>query len=66
MNLTPRRLSLVRRQLEILERTQDRLHSQFLELTDLREQLREAQLSTDLQKTTRARTPAPVVIAATA
>jgi hypothetical protein len=66
MNLTPRRLSLVRRRLVILERTQAQLHGQFLELTDLREQLREAQLSADLRKVTRARKPALIVIATAA
>jgi hypothetical protein len=64
MNLRSRRLSLVRRRLEILERTQARLHRQFLELTDLREQLREIWLSADPRRTTRARRPAPAVIAA--
>ena len=45
-------------------RTETDLHAQFLELTELRERVREAQLSADLQKAARARKPAPVVIAA--
>jgi hypothetical protein len=39
---------------------------QFLELMELRERLRQAELSADLQNKTRARGPAPVVIAAVA
>jgi hypothetical protein len=57
-------LSIANARLEMLTRTETDLHAQFLELTELRERLREAQLSADLQKATRARKPAPVVIAA--
>jgi hypothetical protein len=64
MSLSLKRLSLADARLEILTRTEADLHAQFLELADIREQLREAQISADLQKAARARTPAPVVIAA--
>jgi hypothetical protein len=57
-------LSIANARLEMLTRTETDLHAQFLELMELRERLREAQLSADLQKATRARKPAPVVIAA--
>ena len=66
MNLILKRLALANARLEILTRLEADLHAQFLELTDMREQLREAQLSADLQKTTRARKPAPGIIAAVA
>jgi hypothetical protein len=56
-------LSIATARLEMLTRTETDLHAQFLELMELRERLREAQLSEDLQKATRARKPAPVVIA---
>lgn len=66
MNLNLKRLSLAAR-LEILKRTEADLHAQFLEITDLREQLREAQVSADHpQNAARARRPAPFVIAAVA
>ena len=57
-------LSIATTRLEMLTRTETDLHAQFLELMELRERLREAQLSADLQKATRARKPAQVVIAA--
>jgi len=57
MNRDLKRLSLANAQLEILTRTETDLKAQFLELMKLREGLREA---------TRARKPAPVVIAAAA
>jgi hypothetical protein len=66
MNLNFKRLDRAIARLEILTRTEADLHAQFLELMDLREQLREAQLSADLQKTTRAREPAPGIAAAIA
>jgi hypothetical protein len=49
MDLNLKRLSLADARLEILTRTEADLHAQLLELTDLREQLREAQASADLQ-----------------
>jgi hypothetical protein len=66
MSLSSKRLSLADARLETLTRIEADLHAQFLELTDLRKQLREAQLSADLQKTTRARKPAPGISAAVA
>jgi hypothetical protein len=66
MNLDLKRLSLAGVRLKIFTETEAYLAAQFLELMELRERLREAQLSADLQKTTRARKPAPVVIAAVA
>jgi hypothetical protein len=66
MSLVSKRLSLANTRLEILTRTEADLHAQFLELTDLRERLREMQLSADLQNATRARRPAPVVSVAVA
>ena len=56
-------LSFANARLEILTRIETDLHAQFLELTELRERLREAQLSADPQSATQARKPAPVVIA---
>jgi hypothetical protein len=64
MSLILKSLSVANARLEMLTRTETDLHAQFLELTELRERLREAQLSADLQKARRARKPAPVVIAA--
>jgi hypothetical protein len=66
MSLVSKRLSLANTRLEILTRTEADLHAQFLELTDLRERLREMQLSADLQNATQARRPAPVVSVAVA
>ena len=43
-------LSVANARLEMLTRTEPDLHAQFLELTELRERLREAQLSADLHK----------------
>jgi len=57
MDLNLKRLSLADARLEILTRTEADLHAQLLELTDLREQLREAQASADLQSATRAKGP---------
>jgi hypothetical protein len=42
------------------------LEARFLELLELRERVRQAELSADLQSKTRTRKPAPVVIAAVA
>jgi hypothetical protein len=63
MNLVVNRLSLASAQLEILARREADFHAQLLELTDLREQLREARASADLQSAMRARRPAPDPIA---
>ena len=49
MSLNLKRLSLANARLEMLTRIEADLHAQFLELTELRERLREAQLSADLQ-----------------
>jgi hypothetical protein len=66
MSLNLKRLSLANARLELLTRIEADLHAQFLELTELRERLREAQLSADLNNAAPARQPAPVVIAAAA
>ena len=65
MSLNLKRLSLASARLKILTRTETDLQAQFLELLKLREQVRKAQLSADLQEATRVQ-PAPVVIAAAA
>jgi hypothetical protein len=66
MSLDLKRLSRVSARLEMFIRRDADLHTQFLELMELRERLREAELSAVLQNATRARKPAPVVIAAVA
>jgi hypothetical protein len=66
MNLNSMRLSLAIERLELLTRTETNLHARLLEVAELRERLRQAQLSADLQNATQAREPAPVVIAAAA
>jgi hypothetical protein len=66
MSLNLKRLSIANARLEMLTRTETDLHAQFRELTELRERLREAQVSADLQSAKRAQEPAPVVIAAAA
>jgi hypothetical protein len=66
MSLDLKRLSRAKARLRILTRIQTDLHAQFLELTELRERVREARLSADLQNAARAEKPAPVVIAAAA
>ncbi len=66
MSLNLKRLSRAKARLRILTRIQTDLHAQFLELTELRERVREARLSADLQNAARAEKPAPVVIAAAA
>jgi hypothetical protein len=63
MNFISERLSLANARLKLVAQIEADLHAQFLELTDLREQLREKQVSADLQKATRAQRPAPVIIA---
>ena len=66
MSLNLKRLSVANARLEILTLTEADLQAQFLELMKLREQVRTAQLSADLQRVARASEPAPVVIAAAA
>ena len=58
MSLNLKRLSLANARLELLIRIEADLHVQFLELTELRERLREAQLSADLNNAAPARQPA--------
>jgi hypothetical protein len=62
MDLNLKRLSLADARLEILTRTEADLHAQFFELTDLREQFREAQVSPDLKKKRRAHEGAPQLL----
>jgi hypothetical protein len=64
MSLNLKRFPRANARLEILTRAETDLQAQFLELMKLREQLRDARLSADLQTATRARKPAPVVVAA--
>jgi hypothetical protein len=59
-------LSLANARLELLTRIEADLHAQFLEVAELRERLREAQLSADPHNAARTRKPAPVVSAAAA
>jgi hypothetical protein len=66
MDFILKRLSFVNARLKLVARIEADLHAQFLELTDLREQLREKQVSADIRKATRARRPAPVTIASAA
>jgi hypothetical protein len=66
MNLDLKRLSLADVRFKIFTEMEADLAAQFLELMELRERVREAELSADLQNKTRARKPAPVVIAAVA
>ena len=66
MNLDLKRLSLADVRLKTLASIETDLCAQVLELTELREQFWEAQVSADLQKPTRARRPAPGVIGAVA
>jgi hypothetical protein len=66
MSLNLKRLSLANARLELLTQIEADLHARFRELTELRERLREALLSADLQNATRARKPASVAIAAAA
>jgi hypothetical protein len=64
MSLYSKRLSLTNARREVLTRTETDLQARFLELMKLREQVRTAQVSADLQKEARAVEPAPVVISA--
>ena len=66
MSLDSKRLSRANARLEMFTRTEANLHAQYLELAELRERVRKAQLSADLQNEARAQKPAPVVIAAAA
>jgi hypothetical protein len=66
MSLDSKRLSRLNARLETFTRIEADLHAQFLELTELRERVRQAQLSADLQNDARAVEPAPIVIAAAA
>jgi hypothetical protein len=64
MNLDLKRLSLADLRLKIFTEMEADLAARSLELMELRERLREAELSAGLQSKTRARKPVPVVIAA--
>jgi hypothetical protein len=66
MSLNSKRLSLADVRLKIFTEMEADLEAQFLELRELRERLRQAEFSADMQNKTRARKPAPVVIAAVA
>ena len=66
MKFISERLTLANARLKLVARIEADLHAQFLELTDLREQLREKQVSANIRKATRARRPAPVIIASAA
>jgi hypothetical protein len=66
MSLSLKRLSLAKSRVEMLTRTEADLHAQYLELAELRERVREAQLSAaGLPTVTRAFEPVSDVIAAT-
>ena len=58
MNLYLKRSSLADVRLELFTEMEARLAADFLELMELRERLREAELSADLKSKTRARKPA--------
>ena len=64
MNFYLKRSSLADVRLKIFTEMEADLAARFLEMMELRERVREAELSADLQNKTRARKPAPVVIAA--
>jgi hypothetical protein len=66
MNLNSKRLSFADVRLKIFTEMEAALEAEFLELLELRERLRRAELSADMQNKTRARKPAPVIIAAAA
>jgi hypothetical protein len=57
MSLNSKRLSLADVRLKIFSEMEADLEAQFLELMELREQLREAELLADMQNKTRARGP---------
>jgi hypothetical protein len=65
-SLTSKRLSRANARLEMFTRIEADLHAQYVELTELRERVKKAQLSADLQNGARAFEPAPVVIATAA
>jgi hypothetical protein len=48
MNFISERLSLANARLKLVAQIEADLHAQFLELTDLREQLRDKQVSAEL------------------
>jgi hypothetical protein len=58
MNLNSKCSALVNVQLEIFAKMEADLKAQFLEVLELRERLRQAELWADLQRTTRDRSPA--------
>jgi hypothetical protein len=58
MSLNSKLLSLANRRLEILVRTENDLKAKLREMTMLRELLRDAQRSADLEKAVRPRKPA--------
>jgi hypothetical protein len=64
MNLNLRCSALSDVRLKIFTEMEAELEAQFLELIELRERLRQAELSAHLQSKTWARRPAQVVIAA--
>jgi hypothetical protein len=64
MSLNLKRLSLANARLELLTRIEADLHAQFLEVTELRERLREAELSADLNNAAPARTQVVIATAA--
>ena len=64
MNSFLERLSIVNSRLELLARMEADLHTQFLELAELRERVREAQVAADSQKATRDQGLAPLVVTA--
>ena len=66
MGLNSKRLSLADVRLKIFTEMEADLEMQFLELLELRERLREAELLADMQNKMRARKPAPVATAAVA
>ena len=66
MSLHSKRLSLADVRLKIFTEMEADLEARFLELLELRERVRQAELSADMQSKTRTRKPAPVVIVAVA
>ena len=66
MSLNSKRLSLADVRLKMFTEMEADLGAQFLELLELRERVRQAEPLADIQNKTRARKPAPGVIAAVA
>jgi len=60
MNLNSSCSALADVRLEIFNKMEARVKAQFLELLELRERVREAELSADLHKTMRVRSARPV------